>query len=82
MNLKWNYDGRGFKTPSEENLDFVKGKRDELYALWFTTAAAVVLGTIGLAFVRGHATKDLIMWIFIYNILGLVFGYVISSMAK
>ena len=82
MNLKWNFDGKGFKDPSEENLDFVKGKRDELYMLWFTTAAAVVLGTIGVASIRGDATKDLIMWIVTYNILGVAFGYGISTLAK
>ena len=50
--------------------------------LGLTTSGAVVLGTIGLAAMRGHASKDLICWILAYNIFGLALGYGISALAK
>ena len=82
MNLKWNIDGKGFKTPSPEYIEFVKRKRDELYRLGITTFVSVVLGTISLAFIRGHATLQVICWIFVYNVIGMVLGYAASVAAK
>ena len=82
VNLKWNFDGKGFKTPSDENLEFVRGKRNELFMMGLTTSAAVVIGAIGLAAMRGHASPELVIWILAYNAFGLAAGYGVSSLAK
>ena len=82
VNLKTNFDGKGFKTPSPEYLDFVKRKRSQLYRIGLTTSAAVTLAAIGLAYMRGHATPEMIGWILAFNFLGLCFGYGISALAK
>ena len=50
--------------------------------LGLTTFAAVVLGTVGVASVRGHLNKELIFWILTYNVFGLVLGYAASAAAK
>ena len=50
----------GFKTPSDENMAFVRAKRNELFMLGATTSATVVLGTIGVAALRGHASTHLV----------------------
>ena len=48
----------------------------------FTTFLAVVIGTIGIAAARGHATPSVIFWIVTYNVFGLMLGYALSVAAK
>jgi len=47
-----------------------------------TTFATVVLGTIAIAAVRGHAAPTMIASIIAYNLAGLALGYILSINAK
>ena len=80
--MKTNFDGKGFKTPSSQYLDFVRGKRSELYSIWFTTTLGVVTAAIAVAAMRGHASPELLGWIVGLNLLGVGFFYGVSALAK
>ena len=47
-----------------------------------TTFFTVVLGTISIAAMRGHASSEMIAWIVAYNLGGLALGAILSKMAK
>ena len=82
VNGKWNIDGKGYKTPSSEYMDFIKTKQNEFHRLQMTTFVAVIIGTVTLAAIRGDATQELVLWILVNNIIGVVFGYVLSLAAN
>ena len=63
-------------------MDFIKKKQNEFHRLQFTTLISVVIATIILAAIRGHVTQQLILWICIYNICGIGFGYILSYGAQ
>ena len=77
-----NVDGKGFKDPAKEHLDWMKSKRTELYKLGLSTLFAVVVIAILVALIRGHLNLKVARSIAVWNLSGLVGGAILSLAAR
>jgi len=82
LNFKWNYDGKGFKTPTPKHATFVNAKRKEWMMMIFTTLVGTMVAVWGLAYSRDHLNSTTIFWTVVYNMFGLGLVYYTSSNAK
>ena len=61
MNLKTNFDGKGFKEPLEKNLDFMRSKRNEFIALNVGGHLLGIAFALAAAAYMGHSSKKVTM---------------------
>ena len=82
LNLKTNFDGKGFKEPSEKNLDFIKSKRNEFIGLFVGGHLLGIVIALAAAAYMGHSSKKVTMSVLKWQLGGLLVSLGLSLNAK
>ena len=82
LNLKTNFDGKGFKEPSKNNIEFVKSKRNEMIFMSIGTHILMIAITLAVARYMNHGQKQVTMSVLKWQLGGFLLFMGLSLAAK